>query len=301
MTEISIITPIYNCSYNISKLVLALQHQGIDFTTEILIVDNNSTDNSFGIAQSFSHIPNIKIINQEKIQGAAATRNKGIEIAAGDIIAFIDGDCMPEKDWLSQGIKAIQETGADRIGGKIGVRPLLPDSSIYALIDALFCFDQESAVKYVNACMTGNLFVKRSVFKQIGLFNQDFAEMEDMEFGIRAAKEGISVAYADKAIVWHPPRQTFQEMWHKSARNGKGTFILCQHNPKWAGKYGWKHPLRCIKIAISLRKPNWKLLSFPYQQISLTTRIKIHLMSWIVINISEAYGYLRTWIEHFSR
>ncbi|MCA2845077.1 MAG: glycosyltransferase, partial [Microcystis sp. M074S1] len=43
MTQISIITPIYNCSGNISNLVLALQSQDIDRTTEIIIVDNNST------------------------------------------------------------------------------------------------------------------------------------------------------------------------------------------------------------------------------------------------------------------
>ncbi len=296
--KVSIVIPVYNCASILGETLTKLQQQNYVGEIEIIVADNNSKDNSDRVVQKFS---NVIIVYQKDIQNAAATRNKGIKIATGEIIAFIDGDCIPEKDWLSQGIKAIQETGADRIGGKIGVRPIFPDSSIYALIDALFCFDQETAVKYVNACMTGNLFVKRSVFKQIGLFNQDFAEMEDMEFGIRAAKQGISVAYADKAIVWHPPRQTFKEMWHKSKRNGKGTFILCQQNAKWAGKYDWKHPLRCIKIVISLRKPNWKLLSFPYQQIPLTTRIKIYLMSWIVINIGEAYGYLRTWIKHFSR
>lgn len=303
MVDISIITPIYNCSSNISNLVLALQSQDIDRTTEIIIVDNNSTDRSFEIAQNFARIPNITVVNQSQSQSVAATRNKGIKLANGEILAFIDGDCIPELDWLSQGIQCMQDNKVERVGGRINIRPLSAKGSIYSLIEALFCYDQESAVNGVGACITPNLFVKRDVFDKVGVFNETFPEasVEDMEFGMRATRLGITLAYADKAIVWHPPRQTFQELWYKSARNGKGTFILCQQNPKWTGEYGWKHPLRCIKIVIALRKPNWKLLSFLYQQISLTTRIKIYLMSWIVINIGEAYGYLRTWIEHFSR
>jgi glycosyltransferase involved in cell wall biosynthesis len=297
MTDISIITPIYNCSSNIINLVSALQSQDIDRTTEIIVVDNNSTDNSFEIAQQFSHIFNITVVNQSQIQSVAATRNKGIELATGDILAFIDGDCIPEPDWLRQGIQCMEENKVERVGGRINIRPLSSNSSTYSLIEALFCYDQESAVNSVGACMTPNLFVKHHVFNTVSKFNQNYAEWEDIEFGMRATRLGSTVAYADKAIVWHPPRQTFREMWHKSKRNGKGTFILCQQNPQWAGKYGWKHPLRTIKIMISLRKPNWNLLPFPYQQISLAQKIKIYLMSWIVINIGEAYGYLREWIK----
>ena len=299
MTEISIITPIYNCSFNVKNLISALQSQDNEQSIEIIIVDNNSTDDSLEIARKFSHLSNITVVNQDKIQSVAATRNKGIEIATGEILAFIDGDCIPESDWLRQGIQCMQDDKVDRVGGRINIRPLAHDSSVYSLIEALLCYDQEGAINGVGACITPNLFVKRDVFEKVGIFNEAFPEasVEDMEFGMRATRLGVTLAYADKAIVWHPPRKTFKEVWHKSKRNGKGTFILCEHNPKWAGKYGWKHPLRCIKILVSLRKPNWKLLPFPSQQISLPTKIKIYLMSWIVINIGEAYGYLRAWIN----
>jgi len=303
MTEVSVITPIYNCSSNIEDLVSALQSQDINCTLEIIMVDNNSTDNSFEIAKRFTYLSNVTVVNQDQIQSVAATRNKGIEIASGNILAFIDGDCIPNLDWLREGIQCMQDNNVDRVGGRINIRPLTCNSSIYSLIEALLCYDQESAINGVGACITPNLFVKRGVFEKVGTFNETFPEasVEDMEFGMRATRLGITLAYADKAIVWHPPRQTFKEMWHKSQRNGKGTFILCQNNPKWAGKYGWKHPLRCIKVIVSLRKPNWKLLPFPNQQISLATKIKIYLMSWIVINIGEAYGYFRAWIKFKSK
>ena len=297
--RVSIITPIYNCSFNIVDLISALQSQDNEQRIEIIIVDNNSTDDSLEIAKRFTYFSNITVANQDKIQSVAATRNKGIEIATGEILAFIDGDCIPESDWLQKGIQFMQDNNVDRVGGRINIRPLTYDSSIYSLIEALFCYDQESVINGVGACITPNLFVKRDVFKKVGTFNETFPEasVEDMEFGMRATRLGVTLAYADKVIVWHPPRKTFKEMWHRSKRDGKGTFILCQQNPKWTGKYGWKHPLRCLKIVGSLRKPNWKLLPFPSQQISLLTRIKIYLMSWIIINIGEAYGYFEAWIK----
>lgn len=300
MPKVSIITPIYNCSFNIINLITGLQSQDTQHKIEIILVDNNSTDNSLTIAKKYARFSNIIVINQDKIQSVAATRNKGIEIATGDILAFIDGDCLPDSDWINQGIQCMEDNKVDRVGGRINIRPLTCDSSIYSLIEALLCYDQESAINGVGACITPNLFVKREVFEKVGTFNETFPEasVEDMEFGMRATNMGITLAYADKAIVWHPPRTTFKEMWHKSNRNGKGTFILCQQNPNWSGKYGWKHPLRCIKILVSLRKPNWKLLPFPFDQIHLLTRMKIYIISWIVINIGEAYGYFLSWINH---
>ncbi len=291
---VSVIIPVHNCATNLEETLTILSQQDYKGEIEIIVVDNNSKDSSDQIAKKFS---NVILTYQTDIQSAAATRNKGIALAKGDIIAFIDGDCIPEPDWLRQGIQCMENTGSDRVGGKIIIRPLFPYSSIYSLIEALFCYNQECAIKEVGACMTPNLIIKRQVFDRIGLFNQDYFEMEDMEFGLRAAKVNISVAYAENCIVWHPPRVTFAEMWKKSRRNGKGTFILCQNNPKWAGNFGWKHPLRCIKIILTPRSPYWKILSFDPKLIPWLKKIKIYLFAWIIINIGEAYGYFEAWIK----
>lgn len=292
--EVSIIVPVYNCAHTLEETLTLLKEQDYKGKIEIIVIDNNSKDDSNKIAQK---IPNIIIGYQKNIQNAAATRNKGIEIARGEIIAFIDGDCIPAKDWIKQAVNTIENTGVDRIGGKIGVKPLSRQSSIYSLLDALFCFNQECVVNQMQSCMTGNLIVKRKVFDQIGIFNQDYFEMEDIEFGLRAANANISVAYSKDCIVWHQPRNTLQEIWEKSKRNGKGTFTICQKNSQWSGKYGWKHPLRCIKIIGTSRIPYWNILPFEAKEISGLMRFKIFLGSWIIINIGEAYGYFETWIK----
>jgi glycosyltransferase involved in cell wall biosynthesis len=291
---VSVIVPIYNCALNIQETLLILNSQDYDGEIEIIVVDNNSTDGSDEIVKQ---VEGIRLVYEREIQNAAATRNKGIEVATGEIVAFIDGDCIPKHDWLQQAVDAISHTGADRVGGKIEVGPITPENSIYELLDALFCFNQENTVKNLCSCMTGNFIVKRKVFDQIGVFNQDYFEMEDIEFGLRAAKANISIVYAKDCIVTHPPRKNIQEMWQKSKRNGKGTFTLCQKNPQWSGKFGWKHPLRCIKIMLTPRTPYWRILPFARRDISLPRRINIYLGSWMIINIGEAHGYFEAWIK----
>ena len=292
--KVSVVIPVHNCASTLGEILTKLKQQDYAEEIEIIVVDNNSKDNSDKVAQKFS---NIIIIYQKDIQNAATTRNKGIEAATGEIIAFIDGDCIPEKDWIKQAVSNIINVGVDRVGGKIGVKPLSPDSSIYSLLDALFCFNQESTVNHLHSCMTGNLIVHRKVFEQIGVFNPDYFEMEDIEFGLRAASANISVAYAENCIVWHQPRMTLGEIWKKSKRNGKGTFTICQKNYQWAGKYGWKHPFRCIKIVLTPRSPHWNILQFDSKDLSFLKKFKIYLGSWIIINIGEAYGYFEAWIK----
>jgi glycosyltransferase AglE len=292
---ISVIVPIHNCALNIQETLLNLSSQNHNEEMEVIVVDNNSTDGSDELVKQ---VKGISLVYQKEIQNAAATRNKGIEVSSGEIIAFIDGDCIPKGDWLEKAVNVIRSNGADRVGGRIEVSSISPESSTSELLDALYFYNQENTVNCLQSCMSGNFIVKREVFDRIGLFNHDYFEMEDIEFGLRAAKANISIVYAKDCIVFHPPRKNAQEMWHKSKRNGKGTFILCQKHSQWAGRFGWKHPFRCIKIMLTPRSPYWGILPFAPQDIPRLTRINIYLGAWIIINIGEAYGYFEAWIKY---
>lgn len=66
---------------------------------EVIVVDNGSSDNTKEIAANFSGKLNIKYI-LEREKGVPAARNTGIKSSSGDIIAFIDDDCLADKEWL---------------------------------------------------------------------------------------------------------------------------------------------------------------------------------------------------------
>src|SRR5690606_33493940 len=95
--KISVIIPTYHDWARLILCVEALKNQSFpqeDF--EVLIVNNDPLDK---VPAGFPIFPNFSIINEEK-PGSYAARNSAIKIAKGEILAFTDSDCIPDKDWL---------------------------------------------------------------------------------------------------------------------------------------------------------------------------------------------------------
>ena len=112
---ISVIVPVYNEEDNIGFLIkrlLSLNYPKNRY--EIIIVDNNSKDNTPEIIKKYKVI----YLNEKK-QSSYAARNKGIKKAKGNILAFVDGDCIPDKEWLKNTTKHFIEEKVDIIAGNI--------------------------------------------------------------------------------------------------------------------------------------------------------------------------------------
>lgn len=93
---LSIIIPVYNESDHIAGCLESIQKQTLK-PTEVIVVDNNSTDNSVAIAKKFDFV---KIIHESK-QGIVYARNAGFNAAKSDILARIDSDSRLPKDWVA--------------------------------------------------------------------------------------------------------------------------------------------------------------------------------------------------------
>ncbi len=113
MELVSIITPNYNCKNFIAQTINSVLSQ--TYTNwEMIIVDDCSSDGSYEIALDYSKKDSrIKVIRNEKNSGAAISRNKAIEIAQGEFVAFLDSDdlWMPEK--LEKQIVFMRENNCD--------------------------------------------------------------------------------------------------------------------------------------------------------------------------------------------
>src|SRR5690554_988534 len=99
MSLVYIITPSYNSSPFISNTLKSVASQPFD-NWEMIIVDDYSSDNSAAVIQQYaSQHPRIKLIQLEKISGAAVARNTAIEASTGRFIDFLGSDdlCMPNK------------------------------------------------------------------------------------------------------------------------------------------------------------------------------------------------------------
>ncbi len=94
--KVSIIVPVYNVSQYLSRCLESLINQTLK-NIEIIVIDDCSTDNSYQIAKEYEKKDNrIVLLKNEKNEGVAFTRNRGLEIANGEYIGFVDSD-----DWVS--------------------------------------------------------------------------------------------------------------------------------------------------------------------------------------------------------
>ena len=116
------------CSYNgaesLPGLIKALRAQYSPVTAEILVVDNNSTDNTSSVVASCASEDGLPLRYVfESSQGITYARNRAIEEARdNELLAFIDADELPEPGWLASAVDALQNEQADCVGGVIKVK-----------------------------------------------------------------------------------------------------------------------------------------------------------------------------------
>lgn len=112
---ISVIVPVYNCESYLRRSIQSLVAQTIFDQLEIVFVDDGSTDNSSCVVREYvDKYSNIKLIRQRNM-GVSAARNRGIKEAAGDYIAFFDGDDLAE-DKLYEKLLQLMETNQADLG-----------------------------------------------------------------------------------------------------------------------------------------------------------------------------------------
>lgn len=104
--KVSVIIPVYNASDSIEKCILSLENQTYK-NIEIIAINDGSIDNSFDILKRLEKkYKNLKIIDK-KNEGVSITRNKGIKMATGDYIMFVDNDDYIDIDYIETYIKEV--------------------------------------------------------------------------------------------------------------------------------------------------------------------------------------------------
>ncbi|WP_294095053.1 glycosyltransferase family 2 protein [uncultured Cetobacterium sp.] len=106
---VSVIVPNYNCEKYIGETLGSILEQSYK-NIEIIIIDDCSTDNSYSIALNYSKkYSNIIVEKLEKNSGAGIARNRGIELATGEYIAFLDSDDIWHKEKLKNQIRFMEK------------------------------------------------------------------------------------------------------------------------------------------------------------------------------------------------
>lgn len=202
---ISVVVCVFNEEELLQKCLEGLSKQSYASDCfEVLIIDDESTDQSFNIAANFiknlhDDLPYIKCISIHH-GGLSVARNVGIQQSKGDIIAFIDGDAIPDADWLKEIAYAIL-AGADYVGGRID---LLNTYSWVARFLQQTRHRQFFGPKiYNDQCIGCNMAFRSHLFKEIGGFNENFISRGDESTLQLKIRGRFKYGSAEKAVVLH--------------------------------------------------------------------------------------------------
>ena len=122
----------------------------------------------------------IKLLEENDQQSSYAARNKGIVAAAGaEYLAFTDADCRPAETWLQAGIACLEENEADLAGGNVCFT-FADKPTAAEIIDASTSMQMERDIAEHGVTKTANLFVKRELFDELGLFDGSKTSGEDV-------------------------------------------------------------------------------------------------------------------------
>lgn len=230
--RVSVIVPHYRDLRGLERCLGALQRQtlpGRDF--EIIVADNNSPEGEAAVIEVIAGRAQLTVVTEK---GAGPARNGGVKVARGEILAFTDSDCVPEPEWLAEGLAALPEH--DLVGGRVVV--LVDDVERMTAAEAferVFAFDFKTYITKKGFTGAGNLFCPREVFEATGGFRAEVSE--DVEWSRRAQSLGFRLGYAPRAIVGHPARRDWNELRGKWLRVNAETFKLYMEQP--AGHLKW--------------------------------------------------------------
>jgi len=230
--DITVLIATRNRAHELPHLLRSLAEQatGGQFTYDVLVADNGSTDGTRALVQGMqARYPVALRYLREERAGKSWALNAGLAQAQGGIIAFTDDDVEADRGWLAALWRCFTDTQADAVGGKIvprftGARPDWVTNPF--VFGALGCVDH-GATRLTSTpdryyyWVGGNAAIRRTVPQAIGGFSVHMTRGQDTEFGLRCVRQGKKLVYEPAAVTHHrigPERLTpafFRRWWHQ--------------------------------------------------------------------------------------
>jgi GT2 family glycosyltransferase len=232
--RISVVICAYNAERTMEECLDSLR--GLRYPDfEVIVVDDGSTDATAAIAQRY---PEFRLIRQEN-RGLSAARNRGIEAATGEIVAYTDSDCAVDPDWLTYLARTFQSSDVVGVGG-----PNLPpaeDAWIPEIVARspggpthVLLSDDEA--EHIPGC---NMAFWRQALIDVGGFDPVFrAAGDDVDICWRLQDAGHRIGFASSALVWHRRRCTIRAYLQQQRGYGQAEGVLFFKHPNRFNQLG---------------------------------------------------------------
>jgi glycosyltransferase involved in cell wall biosynthesis len=217
---VSVVIPVLDDLPGLRRCLEALEGQSYPRARfEVIVVDNGSRP---AVRSSLPAAAGRTIL-EEAQPGSYRARNRGVQAAAGEILAFTDADCVPDRDWLAAGVRRLAGATRTLVAGGIEIfyadaaRPTLTEQ-----YDRKVHLDQKRYAEELHFGATANLFAPAEAPRREGGFLDRLHSCGDLEWGRRLHARGWQVLYVPEALVRHPARRRLGAMLRKARRIARG-------------------------------------------------------------------------------
>lgn len=218
----TVVIPVFNDTVRLTQVLAALDRQSFPRDAfEVVIVDNGSTHSC---ADLLSNNHRSRLLHERNHPGSPySARNRGIEVARGDVVAFLDGTCVPDPEWLQRAHEVFSRDDVDILAGQVRFE-IEENADMGSIYDALFNVDGQSSVQKGWA-PTANLFLRHRILQQHGLFNEGVRSGEDYRYTRALTKIGMRLKYAPSVLVYKQPR-ALSKLFEKQKRVARGQVYI---------------------------------------------------------------------------
>jgi glycosyltransferase involved in cell wall biosynthesis len=208
-SSISVIIPVYNSAQYLTEALLSIQAQSVA-ASEIILVDDGSTDDCAALIKNA--FPAVKYYYQDNA-GTGAARNRGVETATGNFLAFLDADDFWLENKLALQMAAFRDfPDTDAVFGQVKqfYSPELDETTRNKI-----CCPDEIMPGYLPTTM----LIKSDAFSRIGLFETNWQVGEGINWILRSRELGIKTIMLSELIYMRRIHKTNKGTTHRQFAN----------------------------------------------------------------------------------
>lgn len=241
---VSVVLPTFNRVRTLRNSVTSVLGQDSG-DLELIVVDDGSEDGTIDMLQKINDT-RLRILRLPENHGPSIARNRGIETARGDYVAFQDSDDIWVRHKLRTQLAALQDTSNGNFSGVFSAFTIIGDEAGSGKMPVGIPDGYKPGQLYdlllkYNIVATPTLLVERSLLRKIGGFDGKLEKLEDWDLALRIAAAGYSLAYIPESLLlsrWssngvnsrHSPISVYRILEkHSTAQNPVQKMSLAQH------------------------------------------------------------------------
>jgi cellulose synthase/poly-beta-1,6-N-acetylglucosamine synthase-like glycosyltransferase len=269
---VSVVIPVKNGEGKLEHCLRALGQQSYPASLyEVVVADAASRDRTVEIARAAG----ARVVDNPRLNPSAG-RNIGIAASRGSLIAVLDDDCVPARDWLARGVAALQLAGYDALGGPLPMPEGAPPWP--RAVDWVFGMAARGAGSVQSSRVrrplaedipAGNALYRRGALEEVGPYDETLWA-EDVDLHLRMRKAGYKLGFCSEFVAAHHRQDTVRGFYDQMRRYAIGRVqIFRKHRQGVKPAHFAVSGLGTLACVVAVPWPGWVLIGCVATSVSL--------------------------------